>query len=154
MKWRTTQLGSSLCDQDQLILKLFDQHIVRYVGEDFEFAKNLNQSDDCENLILIINRPVWCSDIIKICNQQLIDTVQNFYIGVNRHVIKGNDTTAEIDNTDQYGIDVINFLKWQLQKQGYTVTKLGYFDHDQGRYFNFVQPLTWVYGNKNSNTSN
>jgi hypothetical protein len=154
MNWRTTQLGSSLCNQDQLILNLFRDKKVQYIGSDLEFPKNLQQDSQSENLILIINSPLWVSELLDICKKYLIDSIDTFYIGINRYVIKGNDTCTEFYNSSQFGSDIINFVSRQLQQQGFIVTKSGSFDQDLGRYFNFVQPLTWVYGNKNSNHSN
>jgi hypothetical protein len=154
MTWRITQLGSSLCDQDQLILNLFRNKKVQYVGADMEFAKNLHQDCNSKNLILIINRPMWVSSLLDICKKYVSDPIDTFYIGINRYVIKGNDTVTEFVNSSQFGNDIITLVSWQLQQQGYIVSKSGSFDQDLGRYFNFVQPLTWIYGNKNSNHSN
>ena len=154
MKWRTTQLGSSLCDQDLLILDLFHDKKVQYIGPDLEFAKNLDLDSVSNNLILIINSPLWVSDLLGICKKYLTDSIDTFYIGINRYVIMGNDTCTEFYNSSQFGTDIINLVSWQLQQQGYVVAKSGSFDQDLGRYFNFVQPLTWVYGNKNSNHNN
>ena len=151
MSWRSTQLGSSLCDQDQIILKLINNRAVQYIGHDLEFAKHLLQVADSDYLVLIINNPLWVSELLQMCKQYIADPINTFYIGINRYVIKGNDTTIKFDNTTLHGSDLINFISLELQKQGYITTKSGYFDNDQGRYFNFVQPQTWLYGNKNSN---
>jgi hypothetical protein len=151
MSWRNIQLGESQCDQDQLILKLFENCTVRCVGVDLEFAKKFSQSVDSKNLILVINKPVWLSELISTCNNYVNNPVETFYIGINRYVIKGNDTDITVANTNNKGFDLINFVGQQLQKQGYTTVQSGHFDHDRGRYFNFVQPLTWLYGTKTSN---
>jgi len=151
MSWRQTQLGQSLSDQDQLILKLFENKTVKYVGHDLDFAKHLNQDNDAENLILIINHSIWCSELISLCKTHLTNSIKTFYIGINRYCIKGNDTTIDFVVSDHLGKDLINFVSNQLLAHSYSITKSGHFDQDLGRYFNFVQPLTWLYGYKTTN---
>jgi hypothetical protein len=151
MSWRQTQLGQSFCDQDRLILELFGSSPVKYVSRNLEFAEHLNQSDCSENLILIINQPIWCSELITLCKTQLTSSIKTFYIGVNRYCIKGNDTTVEFTITEHKGKDIIDFVDSQIQTLDYSVKKSGHFDQDLGRYFNFVQPITWLYGNKTTN---
>jgi len=148
MTQRQIQLGSSLCDQDHLILQLFHNQAIRYVGSDLEFAKMLIQDHTSQNLILIINRPIWCSEIISLCKQELTSATKNFYVGINRYHIKGNDTSVEFDITQKKGQDIIDFINLHIQKLGYLTAQSGHFDFDLGRYFNFVQPLTWLYGYK------
>jgi len=87
MSWRSTQLGSSLCDQDQIILKLINNRAVQYVGHDLEFAKHLLQVADSDYLVLIINNPLWVSELLQICKQYITDPIKTFYIGINRYVI-------------------------------------------------------------------
>jgi len=154
MSWRSVQLGSNNCDQDNVILKLFDSQSVKYVGDDLEFAKHLNQDDRAENLILIINQSIWCSELISLCKTQLTDSIKTFYIGINRYCVKGNDTTIDFKISENKGKDLIDFIDSQIQTYGYLTKLSGHFDLDQGRYFNFVQPLTWLYGNKTTNQSN
>jgi len=151
MSWRQTQLNQSQCDQDRLILQLFAHTPVKYVGQDLEFAKLLIQDNHAENLVLIINQLVWSSDLISLCKNQLTESIKTFYIGVNRYYIKGNDTTVDFKLSEHKGKDIIDFISSQLQVHGYSTTKSGYFDQDLGRYFNFVQPLTWLYGHKTTN---
>lgn len=154
MSWRTIQLGQSLCDQDRLILQLFENSAVKYVGKDLEFTKHLTQDNGAENLILIINQAVWCSELLSICKTHLTDSIKTFYIGINRYCIKGNDTTVDFEISECQGKDTIDFVNSQIRVHGYSTTKSGYFDQDMGRYFNFVQPLTWLYGHKTTNQSN
>ena len=154
MSWRTIQLGQGLCDQDRIILDLFKDKTVRYVGSDNEFKMHLNLSDNASNLVLILNQLQWCSNIIKVCQQYLTNDVNDFYIGINRYTILGNDTLRKIETIGQNGIDIVNFLSSVVAEQGFQVTKSGTFDNDLGRYFNFVQPLTWVYGTNVTNKSN
>jgi len=91
MSWRSVQLGATTCDQDNIILKLFNGQPVKYVGHDREFSKSLNLDDHAENLVLIINQSMWCSELISTCKTQLTDPIKTFYIGINRYCIKGND---------------------------------------------------------------
>jgi hypothetical protein len=153
MTWRSIQLNQQLCDQDQVILKLFDGKDVKYVGNDFEFRNIIGHRDESNNLVLIINHSMWCSNIVKLCTQYLAAPINTFYIGINRYCIKGNDTEQNFLNTDQPGLDIIAMLEKITKELGYTVTQSGSYDRDLGRHFNFVQPLTWVYGSK-TNASN
>jgi hypothetical protein len=153
MSWRSTQLGSNLCDQDRLILNLFGDRPVRYIGTDTEFAANLNCDQFSTALILILNQPLWLSQVVQQCRQHLADPVDTVYIGINRYCVKGNDTTRNFVDTESPGLDLINMLESVITESGYTKTDSGYFDRDLGRYFNFVQPLTWIYGTKNTNSN-
>ena len=153
MSWRTTQLGDQLCDQDKLIVNLFNNKDVNYIGVDVEFQQKLEHNPDSENVVLILNTPVWVSDVINHCRQHLHTKIKTFYIGINRYQVLGNNTTKEFDTTENVGADLIHLLTNLVQEQGFTVTKSGHFDHDRGRYFNFVQPLTWVYGHNVTNQS-
>ena len=148
MSWRSIQLNQQLCDQDRLILDLFQDSTVKYVGDDNEFKLLLNNDRTSSNLVLIINYNVWCSDIIKLCQIHLTESIDNFYIVINRYRILGNDTTEQFLTGAGYSRDIINMISTVVERLGYSITKHGFYDHDQGRHFNFVQPLTWVYGNK------
>jgi hypothetical protein len=148
MTWRSTQLNQTLCDQDQLILNLFANKDVKYVGNDLEFKNLLSHSQNSHNLVLIINFGVWCSDIVDICQKNLVAPIQNFYIGINRYCIRGNDTNQHFVNTGCAGKDIATMLTSVVFPLGYSVTNSGHYDNDLGRHFNFVQPLTWVYGSK------
>jgi hypothetical protein len=151
MSWRNTQLGNQLCDQDQLILSLFHNKNVNYVGPDLEFQKKLAYQDNANNLVLIFNQPIWVSDIISACQQHLTDRVDTFYIGINRYYVLGNNTSRNIISRGCHGNDLVQFLKELVLEHGYLTSKSGHYDQDQGRYFNFVQPLTWIYGHKITN---
>jgi hypothetical protein len=151
MSWRTTQLGNQTCDQDKLILDLFSNKSVNYVGTDTEFQQWLNHDVDSENLVLILNTPIWVSGIIASCKQHLTERVKTFYIGINRYCVQGNDTNSELIDTGNRGSDLIHLVTAIVERQGFSVSKFGQFDNDQGRYFNFVQPLTWVYGHNSTN---
>jgi hypothetical protein len=153
MSWRSTQLDQELCDQDRIILNLFADKDVNYIGRDVEFRKLLNHNSFATNLILIVDDNVWCSDIIKMLNQHLKYSVETFYIGLNRYCVKGNDTEEKFLDTGNHGNDLISMIDNIVSKLNYSVIKSGCYDNDFGRYFNFVQPLTWAYGSK-TNTGN
>ena len=154
MSWRFTQLGNSFCDQDKLILSLFNNMPVNYVGTDREFQNSLLHDPVSPNLILVLNNPIWISGIFKKCQQCLTSNVKTFYIGINRYQVLGNDTNVEFDSTDTYSKDLIKLLTNVAEQQGFTIDQSGHHDQDLGRYFNFVQPLTWVYGHNITNQSN
>ena len=151
MSWRTVQLGDQLCDQDRLLMDLFDNVSVNYIGFDHEFKQQLMHDPDSNNLVLILNSPIWVSDIVASCQKYLINSVETFYIGINRYLVLGNDTTMLVENTTNRGSDLIHVITEIAKTQKFSVTKSGHFDQDRGRYFNFIQPLTWVYGHKITN---
>jgi len=155
MSWRTVQLGQDLCDQDRLILDLFNGAEVKYIGPDGEFKTVLPHNELSTNLILIINHPVWYSDIIKTVSEHLTQDTDKFYIGINRYYIKGNNTTEKFTVSNHNSQDIVLALSSLVSRYGVAVTKSGHYDKDQGRHFNFVQPLTWIYGHRiEANTSN
>lgn len=150
MSWRTIQLGEKLCDQDQVILDLFCDKSVRYIGTDSEFIRHLTVDTNSSKAIIIINQNIWLSDLIKQITQELTKVhTDEFYIGINRYVISGNDTTKTFNGHG--GHCLLEFITEQLESLGFYVTKSGLLDNDRGRYFNFVQPLTWVYGTNKNN---
>jgi hypothetical protein len=153
MSWRSVQLGSELCDQDQLIIRLFNNQPVKYAGNDQEFAANLTCDATASNLILILNQPLWLSEVVDRCQQLLVAPIDTFYIGLNRYCVKGNDTSRNFISTGARGADLVDCLESVINKQGYEKKESGYFDDDLGRYFNFVQPLTWIYGTQKANTN-
>jgi hypothetical protein len=144
MTWRSVQLGDALCDQDKLILDLFQDKSVRYVGQDHEFAKNLQCDVAAKNMILTINHAVWVSDLLDSCQQHLTADIDQAYLSVNRYCLLGNDTDFIANN-------VIDLLAKILTQFGFTAIQTGQIERDLGRYFNFVQPLTWAYGSKTAN---
>jgi len=144
MSWRSTQLGDNLCSQDQIILQLFNGQPVRYVGKDSEFAKHLICQDSAENLVLIINQPVWFSQLRDLVAANLCSPITKFYIGINRYCILGKNTADAVSSTGGHGI--LELLTHYVNQHGYAVESQGMLDNDQGRHFNFVQPLTWMYG--------
>ena len=153
MSWRRTQLGNQLCDQDQLILDLFNNQSVRYIGNDVEFAQHLVLDNTSTNLILVLNNPIWISDLYRILHKNLTFPVTDFYIGINRYYILGNDTNMMIEDLGQAGTNIIQVVNNIVGKLNCKITKHGTYDHDHSRHFNFVQPLTWVYGSYVTNSS-
>lgn len=154
MSWRLTQLNGRLCEQDNIILDLFKDQAVKCVGADPEFAQHLTVNNNSSNLILILNRPLWISDLYNELQQYLQLPITNFYIGINRYKILGNDTDCVFQNSNKFGTDLLRVVDKFVTRLNYTVIKQGTHDNDQGRYFNFVQPLTWVYGSHATNQSN
>jgi hypothetical protein len=144
MSWRSVQLGSTLCDQDQLIVDLFQGMPVNYVGNDAEFAQYLNCGEMADNLILTINCAHWVSDILKICQKHLTDNIERVYFSVNRYCLLGNDTELPVN-------DLVELLAYTVRQHGFKVVKQSRIERDLGRYFNFIQPLTWIYGTKTTN---
>ena len=150
MSWRSVQLGKELCDQDKKILDFFGSAPVHYVG-DPEFGEHLTLDPTSTKLILILNRPVWCSDIIKDCKKHLTLDILEFYISVNRYLILGNDTSNVYKTDQNAGTNITSMLENIVNELGFAVLERGHFDNDQGRYFNFVQPLTWIHGIRATN---
>jgi len=144
MSWRSVQLGNALCDQDQLIVDLFQGMPVNYVGADVKFAQHLNCIASADNLILTINRAHWVSDILKICQKHLTDNIERVYFSVNRYCLLGNDTKLLVT-------DLVDLLDYTVGQYGFEVVGKSQIERDLGRYFNFVQPLTWIYGTKTTN---
>ena len=91
MSWRTIQLGDSNCDQDQIILDLYKDTAVNYIGNDPDFARKLTLDTDSEHAVAVFNQPGLLSDFIDFV-QQLAE-YKTFYLGINRYFILGNDTT-------------------------------------------------------------
>jgi hypothetical protein len=146
MSWRSVQLEDKNCDQDNTILDLFQNTTVKYLGTDNEFASRLNLDNSSNNIVAVINDPIWLSDLVSFIDD--LNSASLFYIGINRYQILGNDTSIEFDKNKLSGENIINLIK--SVATAHTIIKSGFFDNDQGRYFNFVQPLTWAYGTNNN----
>jgi hypothetical protein len=145
MSWRSIQLGQDLCDQDRLILEMFGSSPVDYQGDDEEFARLLNRDPEAQNLILILNRRAWVSEIIQQIDQCLdLKSYHRIYMSINRYCVFGNDTTLEFPKTKD-GDMALWLLTRMLESRGYLVMQKNAFDEDRGLYFNFVQPVTWIY---------
>jgi hypothetical protein len=149
MSWRTTQLNNKLCRQDQIILDLFKDKSVRYISNDLEFAAHLSLSQNSKHIIAILNKPFYLSELIKFVKDNLVD-IETFYFGINRYHLIGNDTNLLFDNITN-SKNIINLISKLAVSNNCNVTQSGHFDNDNGRYFNFVQPLTWAYGSNISN---
>ena len=148
MSWRYVQLKNQNCDQDNIILDLFKGQSVQYIGSDPEFVKKLTLDNNSSNLIAIFNnKEKWLSELIGFVEEQLDKTqYQTFYFGINRYLISGNDTNLSFDQTKSSGEQIIALVTNIFKHFNCYVIQSGKFDDDAGRYFNFVQPLTWIYG--------
>jgi hypothetical protein len=60
--------------------------------------------------------------------------------------VLGNDTNLQITHSRTPSDALIIFVKQVVTDLNYTVVNSGAYNNDRGRYFNFIQPLTWVYG--------
>ena len=148
MSWRYVQLKNQNCDQDNIILDLFKGQSVKYIGPDPEFAKKLTLDNNSSNLIAIFNnKEKWLSELIGFIEEQLEKTqYQTFYFGINRYLISGNDTNLAFDQFTSTGEQLINLVTNIFEHFDCRVIRSGKFDDDSGRYFNFIQPVTWIYG--------
>lgn len=152
MSWRSLQLRQKACSQDQVVLELFKNKKVKYIGADFEFAAMLDLDAQSQHLVYVINQPLWLSEMLDKVKKLLVpNEFKTFYISVNRYQIVGNDTDITFDRRIDSGATIINLLTSIAQKQGYAVIKSDYFDNDRGRHMNFVQPVTWIYGTSTDN---
>lgn len=145
--WRQLQLGSQPCKQDQIIYDLFQNCTVNYQGPDQEFAATLNTDSSSKHLILCVNQSLWLSELLDQVDLTLSQDWQSFYVSVNRYEIKGNNTDLTFKH-DTAGKNIVELLIAVANRHGYTVMQQGYFDKDFGQLQNFVQPLTWIYGQK------
>lgn len=152
MSWRSLQLKQNACAQDQVVFSLFKDKSVKYIGTDLEFAERLTIDPDSENLMLILNKPLWLSEFIDTVRKHLIPgKYKTFYIGVNRYYIIGNDTDLKFSNALPSGLQILELINKISTEKGYSVKEQQYFDDDKGRYMNFVQPVTWAYGTQTDN---
>lgn len=151
MTWRSLQLRSGDCTQDSIVLNLFQGKTVRYVGTDKEFEKRLQLDPASKNLIAVVNRSIWLSELIEFIKVNLSVPTESFYFGVNRYLVQGNDTTVEFDPNQASGLSLTKVMQQVAESLGYHVTQSGYFDDDRGRHFNFAQPVTYIYGTQRPN---
>lgn len=145
--WRSIQLGNTTCDQDNIILELFQGIPVRYIGNDLEFSDLLLLDNSSRDIVAVFNSEGWISNLIDLLHE--LSDSNSFYLGINRYALLGNDTNLKFDSTNLTGLNLINLVERVLPN--FKIIKSGFFDNDEGRYFNFVQPLTWVYATNNSN---
>ncbi len=152
--WRETQLGNDLCDQDRIILDLVKGRSVQIRGDHYDFAHHLCLDQSSDFLIILLNRRLWLSEIKQIIDENLAKNINNLYIGINRFIVLGNDTRSIYkDNNIGRGQQILDILQKFIAVQKFSIKCQGSMDHDQGRYFNFVQPLTWLYAERETNTS-
>ena len=146
MSWRNIQLGTELCDQDLLILSLFKKKLVRYIGNDNFFSQYLLLDDKSPNLILILNKPLWLSEIHSIIDESMSVPTEEIYLGINRYCVLGNDTYKNISLTSDCGNNLLDHISHYFKKFNIVEKNRGSLDDDSGGYFNFVQPVTWWHG--------
>jgi len=141
MSWRSVQLGNSNCDQDQIILDLYKDVAVDYIGNDTEFAEKLDINPNSEHAVAVYNQQGYLSDFIQFIRPLV--KYKTFYLGINRYFILANDTTLTYDSINK--TDSENLILTVKRILNCNIMQSGTVDNDKGRYFNFVQPLTWVY---------
>lgn len=147
MNWRDIQLQGELCDQDYKILELTRSHAVRIHGDSKGFDRYCQLNNQSAFCLIFFNEPIWLSEIKDKCREYLTDTVQQCYIGINRYQILGNDLKDYQAQTspDSLGNAMLDFVVSCTTPLSFIEKGRGTFDLDHGRYFNFVQPLTWTY---------
>ena len=154
MSWRAVQLGSKTCDQDRKILDLINQRSIRIHGDHQGFDQFCNidpQSDFC---VIFLNTPVWLSEMRDSLYQYLEPPTTHVYVGINRYQIKGNDIGyCPINHSDNYSHQILTWASQVLATLGFESLQQGCMDRDLGRFFNFVQPLTWIYAERATNQS-
>jgi hypothetical protein len=141
MTWRLVQLDNALCDQDQVILSIYKDRPVKYIGNDDEFTKHLLIDSNSKDVVAVFNTDSWLSDLVSFVKN--LGAYDSFYLGINRYVIQGNDTNFVFDLSKPNGQQLLELVSIILPQ--FDIIKSGYFDDDQGKYFNFIQPLTWIY---------
>ena len=112
MSWRTVQLGDSNCDQDQIILDLYKDNAVNYIGNDPEFANKLTLDINSEHAVAVFNQPGLLSDFINFTQQ--LAKYKTFYLGINRYFILGNDTTLTYDTVNKTDSENLFFTVQQV----------------------------------------
>lgn len=148
MNWRKTQLGYDLCDQDRVILNLIGQRPVRIHGQDAGFAQFCTVDPGSSFCLVFFNQPVWLSQIRDLLRRDLTSEITHCYIGINRYRILGNDIVQDIlpkNPSSSHGQNLIAVISLWLEDLNLQVKQTGAMDQDRGKYFNFVQPLTWIY---------
>lgn len=145
MNWRTTQLGDQLCDQDQVILDLVAGRPVRVHGNHNGFDRWIQIDDHSDFCLIFINQPFWLSQVRDFCVQHMRPGTRQVYIGINRYQIKGNDTDYQAPPHLSPGQALLRWLGMLLEHQGFIIRSQNCLERDRGRYFNAVQPLTWIY---------
>jgi hypothetical protein len=149
MNWRTVQLGTDTCDQDREILNLVGQRSVRIYGEHLGFDQFCRTDQHSNFCLIFFNRPLWLSEIQQRCIDSVTIPTKYLYVGLNRYQIKGNDIKYSLNYPGlSCGQAVLRWLENCVIDLGFTVVKKNCYENDQGRYFNFVQPLTWIYAEK------
>lgn len=154
MNWRLIQLGSTTCDQDRKLLELIDNRSVRIHGNHQGFDQFCNLEPQSDFCVIFLNSPAWLSEMRNRLQEYLQLPTTCVYVGINRYLIKGNDTEYRMTNhNDGHGQQILTWAQQQLTKLGFVCLQQGHMDKDLGRFFNFVQPLTWIYAEHATNKS-
>ncbi len=149
MNWREVQLGTTLCDQDIFIKQLIGNNKVRLHGEDAGFQQFCSIDPTSQFCLIFFQNMRWLSEIKRECADFLSHPTSRVYVGINRYTIKGNDTFYSLhDSALTNGAQILTWTSDYLKTLGFTTTQQGCFEFDCGKYFNFVQPLTWIYAEK------
>ncbi len=149
MSWRTVQLGTSNCDQDQIILDLYKDTAVDYIGNDPEFASKLTLDINSEHAVAVFNQPGLLSDFINFIQQ--LSKYKTFYLGINRYFILGNDTTLTYDTVNKTESE--NLFLTVGQVLNCNIVQSGPYDNEPGRDLDFgkifieLYILSWVWIN-------
>jgi hypothetical protein len=154
MNWRQVQLENDLCDQDQKILEIVNGRKVRLHGNHQGFDQFVDIDHQSDFAIILFTNPIWLSQIKQQLDEWVNEQINFVYIGVNRYCLLGNDTFVKYyDGKIKRGQQIINALDGFLTTKNFIMKNHGMFDDDQGRYFNFVQPLTWIYCERETDRS-
>jgi hypothetical protein len=154
MSWRAVQLGSTTCDQDRKLLQLINNRSVRIYGDHQGFDQFCSLDPHSDFCVIFLNTPAWLSEIRDSLYKYLELPTNCVYVGVNRYQIKGNDIgNFPINHSDNHSQQILTWTQQTLHKLGFQTLQQGYMDKDLGRYFNFVQPLTWIYAERATNQS-
>jgi hypothetical protein len=149
MNWREVQLGTTLCDQDIIIKQLIGNNKVRLHGEDAGFQQFCRIDPTSQFCLIFFQNMRWLSEIKRECADFLSYPTSQVYVGINRYTIKGNDTFYSLHNSElTNGSQILSWTSDYIKTLGFTTIQQGCFEFDRGKYFNFVQPLTWIYAEK------
>lgn len=152
MNWRATQLGTETCDQDRVLLRLIGNNTVRLHGNHQGFDQFCNLDPDSDFAVIFLNRPAWLSEMREELCAYLKKPTSYVYVGINRYQIKGNDIgNLNINLLDNNSEQILAWVNKFLTDLGFSYKHKGHMEKDRGRFFNAVQPLTWIYAEQSAN---
>lgn len=154
MSWRTIQLGDTTCDQDRKLLDFINQRPVRIHGNHAGFDQFCSVDPHSDFCVIFLNTPAWLSEIRDDLCQYLAAPTKHLYVGINRYQIIGNDVgPCPINHGSNHSQQILTWIDHLLTTLGFETLQQGHIDRDLGRFFNFVQPLTWIYAERATNQS-